>query len=243
MDPEIDDVPEGYDIVEVVDSDEELDDEDLGEEQETADEDRPKRESRESSASGGLSAAEKRAIEAERKVARYEQQAKSQETEKMWQDRFKEIDRQFNGAKKNILSMSNNADDPNDFIDKELDRLIAWRDMEVGKYFGSREKAKDDQIKFLSVPHYAEDLAKEFKLKRSDIDDLKRFAPEDMRVRAMTIAEFRDQERTVAENNKRAAKKSGSRISPGGRGGGNVRRVKAGSDDHLLALLGELPPR
>ena len=132
-------IPDGYDLVEIVDSDEDIEDDEGDEEGDDA-EARGSRSSARREASPVERGPSARELELERKLAAAENRSKVEETEKKWQERFATIDREYKSAKAKIKQLAKTMDNPEDFMDSEFDRLIEWRDVEVGKYFAFRRK-------------------------------------------------------------------------------------------------------
>ena len=177
---------------------------------------------------------------ARREAAQYKAQLESAQNDQGWMRREREIESAYQSAKARIFELSNQAPEPNDFIDTELERLKAWRDGERDKRWLNREEGWKQRIVQLSVPNYVDELITQYGLKKADRQELLRFQDniDKMEARAEFLAEKREKDSVIATNNRRAAERSSVAVRSG-KGSGNVKRVKAGSDNHLLALLGE----
>ena len=242
------DIPEGYDLVELVENDADLDD------TEDDDEDDDRVDTSASLDGTAPSAGDdstqvdpvlaKELADTRAKLRALEAEKENGLTEIQWQERARSIHTQFVAAKQNIIRLAANDDDPLSFIDREMDRLLSWRDGELGKYHGSREADLKRVIAELKVPEYADQLIKDFGLPKADRDRLLelRDRPDDMRLRAQGLKELHELEKQIKGNNQRARKTTQRSISTGSSGARNVRKVKVGTDDHLFALDPTLRP-
>jgi hypothetical protein len=183
--------------------------------------------------------ARREAAEAKQELARAKWESENAKNAAEWNKRLGQINTEFNNARTRIKQQAPGADDPIDFIDREMERLIAWKEGELGKFHGMRERGYQEQLAFASLPQYADKLVKDYNLKRADREKLLAMGdPVQMEARAMGLADMRELERNIAGNNKKAAQKLDVAISTGGAGSGNVRKIKAGSDEHLFHLMG-----
>ncbi len=241
MENELEEIP-GFDIVELVDADAELDDTDEGESEEDSE---PSLIGTAPSAGGERSTDSglaKELSDARAQLRMLQNERENGASEAQWRDRFGVIQRDFTSAKKEIFRLAKNDEDPDVFIEREMDRLITWRDGELGKYHGSREQSLRSQIAELNVPRYAESLATEFGLKKADVARIMEVAPNDMKMRAQGLKELRDMEKEISGNNRKAAVATTRGLSTGASGARNVRKIRAGSDEHLFALDPSLRP-
>jgi hypothetical protein len=239
-------IPEGYDVVELVDDDADLDDS----EDDDGDDDDVVTASQDGTApsAGDDSkydpAIAKELVETRAKLRALEAEKSNGLTEIQWQERARSIQTQYVAAKKNIFRMAKNDEDPDIFIEREMDNLVSWRDGELGKYHASREMDLKKVIAELKVPEYVDQLLKDVGLPRSDRDRLLelRDRPDEMRLRAEGLKELHDLEKQIKGNSQKAQKHSAKSISTGSSGARNVRKVKIGSDDHLFALDPSMRP-
>lgn len=253
-DLQFDEVPEGYEAIEVVDGD--LGDDDEGSEQEvligadgerieTQEETAPRRRKSESDTIDlDPDRLRRERDEARAEAARYRQQVENREVQNQWVERRQKIETLYDEAKANIFALSNNADEPNDFINKEIVKLNRWKDGEVSKEHQAQLQGYMGEIARLSLPQYAQKLGADYGLKAADIKRIQaQDTPAKMEAMAETLYDIRRSEAGVAKNNVKAAKHSQTAIHSSGSGNkGTVRRVKAGSDEHLAAILG-IPTR
>jgi hypothetical protein len=244
MDTDEFDIPDGWEEVELVESDADV--EDTGDEDEddlespapldgtapSVGDDDPK-------ADPVLS---RELAEARAKLRALEAEKQNGMTEAQWGERFRSIQSQYVSAKKNIFRLANNDEDPGAFIEREMDRLVEWRDGELGKYHGSREADLKNVIAQLKVPEYADQLLKDLGLPKSYKARLMEVSPQEMETRAKGLLELYNLEKQI-QGNRTKAKKVGQRaVSTGSTGARNVRKVKVGTDDHLFALDPTLRP-
>ncbi len=240
-------VPDGYEEIEVVSADEfngegeddlveiELDEDGNRIEPETT----PEPKSRKSDPDVlDADAFRRERDEARAEAERLRRELDSGKNKNAWVERRATIDRMYDEASKEIFRLSNNADEPNEFIYNEFKKLNKWKDTEVDKEFGVREQGYMGEIVRLTLPQYAEKLAADYRLKAADVKKLKEQKdPQRMEAMAEMLYELRRDESKVATNNKQAARHSRQAITTSGGGRGAARKVKAGSDEHLELLL------
>jgi hypothetical protein len=242
------DVPEGWEAVEVVSADE-FNGETDGEEEVLLDEngDRIETEEEEPTSRRRQSATQdqpdadrfrRERDEARAEADRLRQQVNTNQNKDAWVQRKAVVKQKYNEAKARIFELSNNANEPNNFINDEIERLNDWKDMELEKEFQVRENAYMGEIVKLRLPEYAAKLGADYGLKAADV---KRIAaagtPAKMEAMAEALYDIARDNAKVASNNKKAAQFSRNSVSTSGGSRGSVRKVKAGSDEHLALLL------
>jgi hypothetical protein len=246
MDTEIDDIPEGYEEIEVVSADEfnaEGGEDDLVEIDEEGNrldpEDTPEPKTRKSDPDVlDADAFRRERDEARAELERVRREVDAGKNKNAWVERRQKINAMYDESSKEIFRLSNNADEPNDFIYKEFQKLNAWKDAEVDKEFGTREAGYMGEIVRLTLPQYAEKLGTDYRLKAADIKKIKeQKSPDRMEAMAEMLYELRRDEGRVATNNRKAAAHSRTAVSTSGGSRGSARKVKAGSDEHLELLL------
>jgi hypothetical protein len=237
------DIPEGYDVVELVDDDADLND--TGDEEDDDESSAPLDGTAPSAGDDDPRhdpVLAKELSETRAKLRALEAEKQNGMTEAEWSGRFRTVQAQYQSAKQNIFRLAANDDDPIAFIGREMDRLVDWRDGELGKYHGSREADLKNVIAQLKVPEYAEELLKDLGLPKSYKARLLEVAPDKMEARAAGLKELHELEQQI-KGNRQKAKTVGQRaVSTGSTGARNVRKVKIGSDDHLFALDPSLRP-
>lgn len=240
-------VPEGWDAIEVVESDDvevEGDDEVevlLDEDGNRIEEDEQPASRRRQSDEDNSSDADRfrrERDEARAEADRLRQKMQGVENQDAWKARKAQINRDYKTAKARIFELSNNAEEPNEFIDREIERLNDWKEMELEKEFQARETVYMGEIVKLRLPEYAEKLGKDYGLKAADVKRIKEAGnPAKMEAMAEALYDIQREQARVATNNRKAARHTQQAVTTSGGSRGGVRKVKAGSDEHLALLL------
>ncbi len=240
-------VPEGWEEVEVVESDDVAEGEDaevevlLDEDGNRIEEDEQptsRRKQSDEDSSGDADRFRRERDEARAEADRLRQRVQGQENQDAWQQRKVKINTDYDTAMARIFELSNNADEPNEFIHREVKRLNAWKDKELDVEFQARENVYMGEIVKLRLPEYAEKLGKDYGLKAADVKRIKAAGtPAKMEAMAEALYGIQREQARVATNNRKAARHTQQAVSTSGGSRGGVRKVKAGSDEHLALLL------
>lgn len=239
-------VPEGWEAIEVVESDDvevEGDDEVevlLDEDGNRIEEEQPtsRRRPSDDDSGGDADRFRRERDEARAEAERLRQRVEGVEKQDAWKARKAQINAEYRKAKARIFELSNNAEEPNGFIDQEIERLNEWKERELEVEFQARENLYMGEIVKLRLPEYAEKLGRDYGLKAADVKRIKAAdTPAKMEAMAEALYDIQREQARVATNNKKAARHTQQAVTTSGGSRGSVRKVKAGSDEHLALLL------
>lgn len=156
-----------------------------------------------------------------------------QQADAYWEDRWYEIEDRYQEALTRIEADAQKQYDPQGYYKTERDKLEAARTAAINDFWRRREQTYAQFQARQRIPDYAAEVGRYWRLTSEEIDLLPHIAkdPNDFN----RVAQLFYQQR------QRAAKQTGRRLSglPGtGAGRAQTVKVKAGTDQHLLAILG-----
>lgn len=182
-----------------------------------------------------LARLERERDEAQSVLARQEQARQQQAAQQYWQQSKNQADAYFAAQESKIYQEAQNAYDPAAFVRQRMAGLNKARNEWNQQYFASRENTFRQAIEQMAVPGYASEVARHYGLGDGEAQQLLRFHPDQMPAIAEMLADAKGVSPQQAR--RQAAQYMSGSIAPGGSRSSGGRKIKAGSDAHLVALF------
>lgn len=173
--------------------------------------------------------------EAQAVLARQESARRQAEVQAYWTNTKSQGDAYFSAQEAKIYQEAANAYDPAQFVRQRMAALNKQRNDWTQQYYASREAGYRQAMEQMAVPGYATEVASYYGLGAKEAQRLLAFHPDQMPQVAEMLAEAKGI--TPQQLRQQAARGLSGSIAPGGSRATGGRKIKAGSDAHLIALF------
>lgn len=182
-----------------------------------------------------LARLERERDEAQAQIAAQEMSRRQEESQAYWTNTKTQADAYFAAQEAKIYQEAANAYEPAKYLRAKMAQLNQQRNSWTQEYYAARENSLRQQMEQMAIPGYAAEVAKHFGLGRDDAERLLQFHPDQMPKVAELLADARGT--SPQQLKQQAARSLSGTVAPGGSRASGGRKIKAGSDAHLVALF------